>query len=396
MTAFDVEAVRRRFSSLQTGFGFFDAPGGSQVPDEVGTAIANTLRDASANLGAPYPTGARVESILDRSKAAGARFFNCSPAEVVFGANMTTLNFALSRVFGRELKAGDEILVTRLDHDGNVAPWVELADDLGLVVQHVDINADSTLDLGDLEAKLSDRTRVVSFPWASNVIGTLVDARRVCELAHAAGAIAWVDAVHYAAHEAMDVHAIDADVVLCSPYKFCGPHLGMAYVRESLAETWRPYKARPSATTPTARRFETGTLPYELLGGLLATFAYLDDIGGMDAIRTYERSLGERFLAGLTDAATVYGLPTMEGRVPTFLLNLEGIPARDVSLALAARDMGVWSHDTYYALGLYPRLGYDEAVRLGFIHYNTPDEVDRLNDELAKLAERAPLHPAAR
>jgi cysteine desulfurase family protein (TIGR01976 family) len=396
MTAFDVEAVRRRFSSLETGFGFFDAPGGSQVPDEVGQAIATTLRVASANLGAPYPTGQRVEKIVDDAKAGGARFLNCSPAEVVFGMNMTTINFALSRVLGRELKAGDEILVTRLDHDGNVAPWVELADDLGLVLQHVDINADSTLDLDDLESKLNERTKVVAFPWASNVIGTLVDARRVCELAHRVGAIAWVDAVHYAAHEPMDVHAIDADVVLCSPYKFCGPHLGMAYVRESLARTWRPYKARPSATTPTARRFETGTLPYELLGGLIATFAYLEDIGGLAAIRAYERSLGEQFLGGLTDSTTVYGLPTMEGRVPTFLLNLDGIPARDVSLALAARDMGVWSHDTYYALGLYPRLGYDEAVRLGFIHYNTPDEVDRLLSELARLVEQAPLSPASR
>ncbi|MDX6566127.1 MAG: hypothetical protein QOJ47_750 [Gaiellales bacterium] len=396
MTAFDVEAVRRRFSSLETGFGFFDAPGGSQVPDEVGQAIATTLRVASANLGAPYPTGQRVEKIVDDAKAGGARFLNCSPAEVVFGMNMTTINFALSRVLGRELKAGDEILVTRLDHDGNVAPWVELADDLGLVLQHVDINADSTLDLDDLESKLNERTKVVAFPWASNVIGTLVDARRVCELAHRVGAIAWVDAVHYAAHEPMDVQAIDADVVLCSPYKFCGPHLGMAYVRESLARTWRPYKARPSATTPTARRFETGTLPYELLGGLIATFAYLEDIGGLAAIRAYERSLGEQFLNGLTDSTTVYGLPTMEGRVPTFLLNLDGIPARDVSLALAARDMGVWSHDTYYALGLYPRLGYDEAVRLGFIHYNTPDEVDRLLSELARLVEQAPLSPASR
>jgi cysteine desulfurase family protein (TIGR01976 family) len=396
MTAFDVEAVRRRFSSLETGFGFFDAPGGSQVPDEVGQAIATTLRVASANLGAPYPTGQRVEKIVDDAKAGGARFLNCSPAEVVFGMNMTTINFALSRVLGRELKAGDEILVTRLDHDGNVAPWVELADDLGLVLQHVDINADSTLDLDDLESKLNERTKVVAFPWASNVIGTLVDARRVCELAHRVGAIAWVDAVHYAAHEPMDVQAIDADVVLCSPYKFCGPHLGMAYVRESLARTWRPYKARPSATTPTARRFETGTLPYELLGGLIATFAYLEDIGGLAAIRAYERSLGEQFLSGLTDSTTVYGLPTMEGRVPTFLLNLDGIPARDVSLALAARDMGVWSHDTYYALGLYPRLGYDEAVRLGFIHYNTPDEVDRLLSELARLVEQAPLSPASR
>jgi cysteine desulfurase family protein (TIGR01976 family) len=396
MTAFDVEAVRRRYSALQTGFGFFDAPGGSQVPDEVGQAIATTLRVASANLGAPYATGHRVEKIVDDAKAGGARFFNCTPAEVVFGMNMTTINFALTRVLGRELQAGDEILVTRLDHDGNVAPWVELADDLGLVVHHVDIHADSTLDLADLESKLNERTKVVAFPWASNVIGTLVDARRVCELAHGVGAIAWVDAVHYAAHEPMDVQAIDADVVLCSHYKFCGPHLGMAYVRESLASTWRPYKARPSATTPTARRFETGTLPYELLGGLIATFSYLEEIGSLAAIRAYERSLGERFLQGLPESTTVYGLPTMEGRVPTFLLNFDGIPARDVSLALAARDMGVWSHDTYYALGLYPRLGYDEAVRLGFIHYNTPDEVDRLLSELARLVEQAPLSSASR
>ena len=395
MTAFDVEAVRRRFSSLETGFGFFDAPGGSQVPDEVGQAIATTLRDASANLGAPYPTGQRVEQIVDDAKARGARFFNCSPAEVVFGMNMTTINFALTRVLGRELKAGDEILVTRLDHDGNVAPWVELADDLGLVLQHVDINADSTLDLADLESKLSAHEGRL-LPLGLERDRHARRRQRVCELAHRVGAIAWVDAVHYAAHEPMDVQAIDADVVLCSPYKFCGPHLGMAYVRESLARTWRPYKARPSATTPTARRFETGTLPYELLGGLIATFAYLEDIGGLAAIRAYERSLGEQFLNGLTDSTTVYGLPTMEGRVPTFLLNLDGIPARDVSLALAARDMGVWSHDTYYALGLYPRLGYDEAVRLGFIHYNTPDEVDRLLSELSKLVEQAPLSPASR
>jgi cysteine desulfurase family protein (TIGR01976 family) len=390
MAPFDVEAVRSRFSSLGTGFGFFDAPGGSQVPDEVGVAMAAVLRDASANVGAPYPTGHRVDKIVEDAKAGGARFFNCSPAEVVFGMNMTSVNFDLTRVLGRELKAGDEIITTRLDHDGNVAPWVDLADDLDLVIKQVDINEDTTLDLADLESKLSERTKVVSFPWASNVIGTVVDAKRVTELAHSVGALSWVDAVHYAAHEPMDVQAIDADVVLCSPYKWCGPHLGMAYVRESLALTWRPYKARPSASTPTARRFETGTLPYELLGGLIATFAYLDDIGGLAAIRDYERELGERFLAGLTDAATLYGLPTMEGRVPTFLLNLEGIPASDVSLALAARDMGLWAHDTYYALGLYPKLGYDEAVRLGFIHYNSPAEVDRLNDELAKLAERAP------
>jgi cysteine desulfurase family protein (TIGR01976 family) len=394
MTPFDVEKVRSRFSALQSGFCFFDAPGGSQVPDEVGHAIANVLRDASANVGAPYPTGHRVDRIVADAKAGGARFFNCDPAEVVFGMNMTSINFALTRVLGRELRAGDEIVTTRLDHDGNVAPWVELADDLDLVIREVDVNPDTTLDMEDLRSKLSERTKVVSFPWASNAIGTIVDAKRVTELAHAAGALSWVDAVHYAAHEPIDVQALGADVVLCSPYKWCGPHLGMAYVREQLALGWRPYKARPSPTTPTARRFETGTLPYELLGGLIATFAYLDDLGGLPAIRAYERELGERFLAGLTDAATVYGLPTMEGRVPTFLLTLDGVPSNDVPLALAAREMGVWSHDTYYALGLYPRLGYDEAVRIGFIHYNTPAEVDRLNGELTRLAERTPSEAA--
>jgi cysteine desulfurase family protein (TIGR01976 family) len=384
---FDVDAVRRRFSSLDQ-FAFFDAPGGTQVPGEVGDAIAKALAEASANLGAPYATGERVERIVTDAKAGGARFLGCSPSEVVFGTNMTTLNFALSRTAGRRFEERDEILVTRLDHDGNVAPWLELAEDRGLVVKLVDLHEDTTLDLGDLERKLSDRTRVVAFPWASNAIGTVVDAKAVVQLAHDAGAIAWIDAVHYAAHEPIDVRDVDTDVLICSPYKWCGPHLGMAYVRESLAETWRPYKARPAPETPVARRFETGTLPYELLAGLNATFAYLDSLGGMPVLRDYERELAQRFLDNLTDAATVYGLQTMEGRVPTFLLNLEGIPAQDVALALSARGMGVWSHDSYYSLGLYPKLNYDEAVRLGFIHYNSPAEVDRLCEELARLAER--------
>jgi cysteine desulfurase family protein (TIGR01976 family) len=395
-TVLDVDAVRRRFSSLQGDFAFLDAPGGSQVPDEVGDAIARALREASANLGAPYETGKRVEAILNGARADAGRFLGCSPDDVIFGTNMTTLDFMLSRTASRDWKEGDKILVSRLDHDGGVAPWVELAADRGFEVEWIDVTDDLRLDLDDLERKLDERTRVVACVYASNAVGSITDAHRVAELAREAGALSWIDAVHYAAHEPVDVEAIGCDVFLCSPYKFCGPHLGMAYVRESLARTWRPYKARPSATTPTARRFETGTLPYELLGGLIATFAYLEDIGGLAAIRAYERSLGEQFLSGLTDSTTVYGLPTMEGRVPTFLLNLDGIPARDVSLALAARDMGVWSHDTYYALGLYPRLGYDEAVRLGFIHYNTPDEVDRLLSELARLVEQAPLSPASR
>ena len=385
--SFDVETVRGRFSSLSRGFHFFDAPGGTQVPDEVGHAMARSLRDASGNLGAPYETSRRAEQTLWDAKAAAARMLGCGPAEVVFGANMTTLNFALAHTMARDLQAGDEIIVTRLDHDAGVAPWVELAQDRDLVVHHVDVHEDLTLDYADLERLLGERTKVVAFAWASNAVGSITDAQRVCSLAHEVGALAWIDAVHYAAHERVDADAIGADVLLCSAYKWCGPHLGMAYVRPAAVEGWRPFKARPSASTPLGRRFETGTPPYELLAGLIATVDYLDSIGGLDAIIPFERALGERFMAGRPDAVTVYGLPTMEGRVPTYLVNVEGVPARDVSYRLAERGYGVWHHDNWYSLGLHPRLPYeDEAVRIGVAHYNPPDEVDGLLAELAALA----------
>jgi cysteine desulfurase family protein (TIGR01976 family) len=386
----DVAAIRRRFSSLQGSFAFFDAPGGTQVPDEVGEAMARCLREASANLGAGYATSLRVKAILEDAEAKAATFLGCDPQEVIFGPNMTSLDFMLSRTAGRGFAPGDEILVSSLDHDGGVAPWLELAHDRDLVVRHVELHGDTTLDLDDLEAKLSDRTRVVAFAWASNAVGTVTDARRVCRLAHDAGALAWIDAVHYAAHEPIDVRAIGADVLLCSPYKFCGPHLGMAYGRADLLETWRPYKARPAPTTPLGRRFATGTLPYELLAGFNATIDYLDSIGGFEAIVPYERGLGERFVAGRSDAVRIYGLPGMEGRVPTFLVNVDGVPAARVAERLAERDMGVWAHDSWYSLNLYRRLGYDDAaVRIGFIHYNTAEEVDRLVAELEASRELA-------
>jgi cysteine desulfurase family protein (TIGR01976 family) len=379
----NVGPIRERFSSLQEGFTFFDAPGGSQVPDEVGDAIAHTLRVASANLGAGYATSLRAKQIVETAEAGAARFLGCDPHEVIFGPNMTSLNFTLSRTAGRRFSPGDEILVSSLDHDGGVAPWLELAHDKDLVVQHIELTADSRLDYDDLRSKLTDRTRVVAFAWASNAIGTIVDAALVASLAHEVGALAWIDAVHYAAHEPIDVRAIDADVLICSPYKFCGPHLGIAYGRASVLEAWRPYKARPAPTTPLGRRFETGTLPFELLAGLTATFDYLDSIGGFEAIVPYERELGERFTAGISDAVTIYGLPGMEGRVPTFLINVEGVPAADVAARLAEQQIGVWAHDSWYSLNLYRRLGYDaDAVRLGFIHYNTADEVDRLVEAL--------------
>ena len=385
--AIDVAAVRDRFSSLRGDFAFLDAPGGSQVPDEVGEAIARALREASANLGAGYATSVRVGEILAEAEQNAARFLGCQPHEVIFGANMTTLNFMLSRTAGRGFRPGDEILVSSLDHDGGVAPWLELAHDAGLVVRHVELNDDTTLDFEDLQRKLGPRTRVVAFAWASNAIGTIVDARRVCRLAHDFGALAWIDAVHYAAHEPIDVSQVGADVLICSPYKFCGPHLGVAYGGAEVIERWRPYKARPAPTSPLGRRFETGTLPYELLAGFNAAIGYQDSVGGFPAIVPYERSLGQRFLDGISDAVTVYGLPGMDGRVPTFLINVDGTPAEQVAAHMAERGIGVLAHDSWYSLNLYRRLGYEgSAIRVGFIHYNTPDEVDRFVAELAALA----------
>ncbi len=383
----DVEAVRARFSSLRDGgFVFLDAPGGSQVPDEVGDAIARTLREASANIGALYETSHRVEGILATARDDAARFLNCSADDVIFGQNMTVLDFALSRTAARDWHEGDRILVSRLDHDGGVSPWVELAADRGFEVDWVDVTPDLRLDLDDLERKLDDRVRVVACVASSNAVGTIVDVARVSELAHSAGALCWVDAVQYAAHAPTDVQALGCDVYICSAYKFCGPHLGLAYGRHELLESWRPYKARPAASDPVGRKFEPGTAPYELLAGFSATIAYLESIGGMEAIAAYENELGRRFLDGLPESATVYGLQTMEDRVATFLLNLEGVDAADAAKRLADEGFGVWAHDNWFSLGLREKLPYpQDAVRVGLIHYNTADEIDRFNAALAAL-----------
>ena len=385
-TLFDVASARARFTSLKDGgFIFLDAPGGSQVPDEVGDAIARTLREASANNGAPYATSKRVEAIYNQARVDAGRFLNCSADDVIFGANMTTLDFMLTRTASRDWKEGDRILVSRLDHDGGVAPWVEVAADRGFEIDWIDVTPDLRLDLDDLARKLDDRVRVVACVAASNAVGTITDIARVAELAHAVGALCWVDAVHYAAHEPIDVEALGCDVLLCSPYKYCGPHLGLAYGRHELMESWRPYKARPAPMEPLGHRFETGTPPYELLAGFSATIAYLESLGGMATLREYERTLGEHFFQTLPESVTVYGLQTMEGRVPTFLLNVEGVEAATVATTLAERGIGVWAHNNWYSIGLpFPYPG--DAIRVGFIHYNTVEEVDGFVRELAALA----------
>jgi cysteine desulfurase family protein (TIGR01976 family) len=383
--ALDVAAVRARFSALDRPTAFLDAPGGTQTPDEVIEAMAAYLRESNANLGGPFETSLRSDALVVSAHHTAARFLGCSADEVGFGQNMTTLNFALTRTVGRKLAAGDEIVVTRLDHDGNVSPWLELARDLDLVVRFADLREeDATLDLDDLERQLSGRTRVVAFPWASNAVGTITDARRIAELAHEAGALAWADAVHYAPHGPIDVRAADVDVLLCSPYKFCGPHLGLFYGRREVLQGWRPYKVRPAPDEPLAARFETGTLPHEALAGFVAAVGYLESLG-WEAIVAHERELGERLLAGLPDEVRLHGLPTMDGRTPTFAVTLPNLAPQEAAEQLAKRDLAVWWGD-YYAVEVMKRLGLpDGAVRVGLVHYNTADEVDRLLVELERL-----------
>ena len=369
----DVEAVRARFSALRRPYAFFDGPAGTQVPDEVIDAIADYLRDSNANVGGQFETSRRTGELVESAHETAGRFLGCSADEAIFGPSMTNLNFMLTRTVGRELREGDEIVTTRLDHDANVAPWLELAHDLGLVVRFADY------DLSDVEKQVSDRTRVVAFPWASNALGTLVDAGWLCELAHEAGALAWVDAVHYAPHGPIDVADIGADVLLCSPYKFYGPHLGLAFARRELLDRWRPYKVRP------APGYETGTAQHELLAGFVAAVEYLESVG-LEAMVAHERELGERFLAGLPEGVTLYGRQTMDGRVPTFAVTLEGLTPTEVAARLGEHGIFVWDGN-YYAPEVMKRLGLqDGAVRIGIVHYNTADEVDRLLAELRKLA----------
>ena len=379
-----VESVRARFSALQQPLAFFDGPGGTQVPDTVIEAVAEYLRESNANVGGAFATSRRSDALVTTAHAVAADFLNATVDEVAFGANMTTLNFALSRAASREWRAGDEVVCTRLDHDGNVSPWLELAHDKELVVRFAEIDDECRLDLDQLASLLSERTRVVAFPYASNAVGTVTPAAEIAALAHEAGALAWIDAVHYGPHGPIDVQAIGVDVLLCSPYKFYGPHLGLAFGRRELLESWRPYKVRPADPFPVGHRYETGTLAHELLAGFVAAVEYLEDVG-WEFITSHERDLGDRFLDGLPGAWTLHGIPTMDGRVPTFAITHGELSPQEAAARLAERGFAVWDGN-YYALEIMERLGLpDGAVRVGIVHYNTADEVDGLLAALAGL-----------
>jgi cysteine desulfurase family protein (TIGR01976 family) len=402
--AFDVEAVRARFSALQQGLVFFDGPGGTQVPDEVIDAIAGYYRADNANLGGEFDTSRRSERIVSDARIAAAGFLGCTPDEVAFGQNTTTLNFALTRALGRELQPGDEILCTRLDHDANVAPWLAIAEDKSMTVRWLDFDpATGRWSLDDLRALLGPKTKLLAIGGASNALGTLNPIAEACALVRAeSNALTYIDAVQSVPHVVTDVTAIGCDFLACSPYKFFGPHQGVLWMRQGLAP--RAYKVRPAGDDG-AHRFETGTPSFEGQAGVLGTVSYLEWLGGevdpaansrrarlvaaMTAAAAYERGLGERMLAGLTAirGLKLWGPPSMDGRVPTFSFTLAGHDAHAVAEHLAGRDIFAWAGH-FYAVEAVDRLRLADSgglLRVGLCHYNTAAEVDRLLAALAEL-----------
>jgi cysteine desulfurase family protein (TIGR01976 family) len=415
VTAPDLSALRARFPALaRTQDGrpvvFADAPGGSQVPDTVIEAVAAYYRNGISNSAGPSVTSHEADATVAAAREAGADLVGADPDQIVFGPNSTTLLLHLSRSFARTLGPGDEVVVTRLDHDANIRPWVLAARDAGATVRWVDLRTDDvTLDLDSFEAALSERTRLVAFTLASNAVGTITPAAELLARAKAAGAIVAVDGVHLAQHRAADFGSLGADVLAVSPYKVFGPHLGMLAVRRELLDAWDPYRLRPTDGYASPLRWETGTPNYEGLAGFIAAVEYLADVGrtygapanasrrvavetAYGAIAGHECALALRFLEGLgrIDAVQLYGIADparVVERTPTFAVRLDDQAPADTAAALAGRGIFVWDGH-YYAVELFERLGLLErggAVRIGFCHYSTPAEVDRVLNALAEL-----------
>ncbi len=372
-----IEAVRARFRSLAGPTAYFDGPAGTQVPDSVVEAISGYLLSMNANSGGRFRSSIETDEAIAAAREAAGAFLGAAPGEVSFGANMTSLNFALSRTASRDWEPGDEVVVTRLDHDANISPWLEIAHDRGAVVRFAELDGDYRIDLDHLASLLGPRTRVVAFPLASNAVGAITPAAEIVSLAHEAGALAWVDAVHYAPHGPIDVAELGCDVLLCSPYKFFGPHLGLAWVRAELSDGWRPYKVRPASSAP-GKRHETGTLPHELLCGFRAAVEYLAAVG-WEFVRDQEHRLGELFLDGLPETGwALHGPATMEGRVPTFCVSPAGESPSEAATRLGEAGFAVWDGN-YYAVEVFKHLGLpDGAIRVGIVHTNTREEVERL------------------
>lgn len=372
-----IAEVRRQFLGLETGVIRLDGPAGAQMHRSVLEAMADHLHTANANLGGAHPASLAAEQVVSQARRRTAGFLGAHPDEVGFGLNATAINFHLSRSATREFKPGDEIVVTRLDHEAGIAPWTDAAADRGLTVRMVDTGPDTRLDLTALANAINDRTRVVAFPWANNAVGTIVDVAEVVRLAHEVGAIAWADATHYLPHGPVNAGTTGVDVVIGSAYKFFGPHVGVFYARRELLEQWRPYQIDHAAHGHLAARFESGTPPFESLAGLTAAIDYIHTLG-WQAIQEQEWTLARRFLDGLPQRWQLHGLPDIEGRTATFALTLPGNDPQELAKKLAEQGIAVGSGD-FHAPQIINRLGLlDGALRVGFLHYNTTAEVDRV------------------
>ena len=438
ISALNLAEVRAQFPSLtQTVNGqpavFFDGPGGTQVPQRVIDAISDYLAHSNANTCGAYATSRRTNAVIDSARAAMADFLHCDNDEVVFGPNMTTLTYAMSRAIGRELREGDEILLTHLDHDGNVSPWRAL-EEHGVKVQFVEINeADCTLDLDDLKRKLTDRTKLVAVGYASNAVGTINPVEEIIRLAHQHGALAYIDAVHYAPHGPIDVRALDCDFLVCSTYKFFGPHMGVLYGKRDHLQRLKPYKLRAN-TEAIPNRWEWGTLNHECIAGIAACVEYLADLGrqsthdgsagvpparsqhsksplsttdagempalprraalqaAYEHIQRHERILLEKLIAGLLaiPALKFYGIcdpQHFDQRCPTVAVRIPGFTPLELATQLGERGFFTWDGN-YYALNLSERLDVEKNggfLRIGLAHYNTEEEVERFLQALNEI-----------
>jgi cysteine desulfurase family protein (TIGR01976 family) len=431
--ALDLNYVRSQFPSLaQTVNGhpaaFLDGPGGTQVPQRVIDAISAYLSHDNANTAGAYATSRHTDAMIARARGAMAGFLHCGADEIVFGPNMTTLTFAISRAIGRELKAGDEILVTRLDHDANVSPWTTMAEDRGITVRWAEFNvADCTLDMADLASKINKNTKLVAVGYASNGVGTINPVKEIVRLAHNVGALAYIDAVHYAPHGLIDVAALDCDFLVCSTYKFFGPHMGVLYGKREHLQRFRPYKVRPN-TNAIPNCWEWGTLNHECIAGIEACVEYIADLGrksraslegpfdsaqgrqpgrlsphtqltdrrgAIEAayaiIHEHEHALLEKMMSGLKaiPGLKIYGITDparFNDRCPTFAVRIEGHSPLELATKLGERGIFTWDGN-YYALNLTEWLDVEKSggfLRIGLAHYNTADEVDRV---LAALHE---------
>ncbi len=404
----DLAWVRAQFPSLSRevnghAAAFLDGPGGTQVPQRVIDAISDYLSTHNANTCGAYATSRETDQVIAGARSAMEDFLGCDADEIIFGPNMTTLTFAISRAIGRELKAGDEILLTHLDHDANVSTWRAL-EEHGVKIQFADINEhDCTLNLDDLARKITPRTKVVAVGYASNAVGTINDVKTIIRLAHDAGAMAYIDAVHYAPHGPIDVRELDCDFLACSTYKFFGPHMGVLYGKREHLTGLQPYKVRAN-TNAVPQRWEWGTLNHECIAGITACVEYLAELGkrvascsdrrralgaAYNAIQSHERKLTERMLRGLREipGLRLYGVSDparLESRCPTFAVRIDGHTPLELATKLGERGIFTWDGN-YYAINLTERLGVEQTggfLRIGLVHYNTEEEVDILLESL--------------